>query len=86
LGLGVFPLRALTSDQPPPLPETYSLKLASYNFPISNLGGGSPLTIVAAFQAEPSAEMSLILPNVSPTLSAKPPVGRLFRQKTVFAL
>jgi len=30
---------------------------------IGNLGGGSPLTIIAATLAEPSAEMSLILPN-----------------------
>jgi len=39
---------------------------------ISNLGGSRPSTRFAAFPAERSAEMSLNLPNFSPTLTTSP--------------
>jgi hypothetical protein len=38
-----------------------------------NLGGGRPITIIAAALAEPSVELSRILPNVTPTLTTFPP-------------
>jgi len=39
------------------------------NILISNLGGGSPITNIAAVPTGPSAEMSPILPNVKPALT-----------------
>jgi len=40
-----------------------------FNVWIGNLGGGRPLTTIATASAEPSAERSLLLPNVSQTLT-----------------